>query len=109
MSPGRGKKSALQICNKPYCSTCQSYITAPTSTVTATAAATSPSITTTAATITATATPAATPTAIPTTNTVLLLRNGTFKGHETNESFINSAQKTQLYEKMSQIRGTREC
>ena len=95
MSPGRGKKSALQICNKPYCSTCQSYITAPTPAVTATAATvTSPTITATSATtptatalITATVTPTSaptptattTPTAITTTITVLLLRNDTLK------------------------------
>ena len=72
MPPVRGKKSALQIGNKPYFSTCQSYITAPTPAVTATAPT---------ATITASATPTATttPTTTITTITVLLLRNGTFK------------------------------
>ena len=81
----RGKKIALQICNKPYCSTCQRYITAPTPTVNATAA-TSPTTTTATTTITATTaktTPTAnattTPAATASTITVLLLRNGTFK------------------------------
>ena len=86
----RGKKIALQICNKPYCSTCQRYITAPTPTVNATAAtsptttaATTPTAATTITATTAKTTPTAnattTPAATASTITVLLLRNGTFK------------------------------